>query len=128
MYRRIALALSASLLAAVAGAATLPSHLMLPEPDRAARGYVESWVVNIELTGDELKGMEPCRKILAERGYEPTLSKTATSASPTLHFKIAGHKAYAQASTEADDAVVALQQAKCSGTLSWTVSNKVARP
>lgn len=126
----LALALSASLLAAAAatGAATLPSHLMLPEPERAARGYVESWVFNIELTGDELSGMEPCRKILAERGFTPTLSKTATTASPALHFKIAGHKAYAQASTEADDALAALQQAKCSGTLSWNVAGKSARP
>ncbi|SDH08278.1 MULTISPECIES: hypothetical protein [unclassified Duganella] len=128
MYRRIALALSASLLALAASAATLPSHLMLPEPERAARGYVESWVFNIELTGDELNGMEPCRKILAERGFAPTLSKTANSSSPALHFRIAGHKAYAQASTEADDTLAALQQAKCSGTLSWNVSGKVARP
>nr|WP_315255460.1 hypothetical protein [uncultured Duganella sp.] len=128
MFRRIALALSASLLAAVAGAATLPSKLMLPEPERAARGYVESWVFNIELTGDELNGMEPCRKILAERGFAPTLSRTATTASPALHFKIAGHKLYAQASSEADDALLALQQARCSGALSWTVSGKMARP
>ncbi|WP_432382351.1 hypothetical protein [Duganella sp. P38] len=128
MYRRIALALSASLLAAAAGAATLPSHLMLPEPERAARGYVESWVLNIELTGDELSGMEPCRKILAERGFAPALSKTANSASPALHFKIAGHKDYAQASTEADDTLAALQQARCSGTLGWTVTNKTRRP
>ena len=132
MLRPISLALSASLLVAAAvssaSAATLPSHLMLPEPERAARGYVESWVFNIELTGDELSGMEPCRKILAERGFAPTLSKTATTASPALHFKIAGHKAYAQASTEADDALVALQQAKCSGTLSWNVAGKSARP
>jgi hypothetical protein len=130
MYHRLALACSASLLAAAAGAAntTLPSNLMLPEPDRAARGYVESWVFNIELTGDELKGMEPCRKILAERGFAPTLSKTATSASPALHFKIAGHKNYAQASSEADDALAAIQQAKCAGVLSWTVTNKMARP
>ncbi|MYM35643.1 hypothetical protein GTP38_15015 [Duganella sp. FT94W] len=128
MLRRIALALSASLLAGVASAATLPSNLMLPEPERAARGYVESWVFNIELTGDELNGMEACRKILAERGFAPTLSKTATTAAPSLHFKIVGHKAYAQASTEADDTLAALQQAKCSGTLSWTVSAKAARP
>jgi len=128
MFRRIALALSVTLLATAAGAATLPSHLMLPEPERAARGYVESWVFNIELTGEELSGMEPCRKILTERGFAPTLSKTATSASPALHFKIAGHKAYAQASSEADDTLAALQQARCSGALSWTVSNKMSRP
>lgn len=128
MSRRIALALSASLLAAAAGAATLPSHLMLPEPERAARGYVERWVFNIELTGEELNGLEPCRKILAERGFAPTLSKTATSASPALHFRIAGHKAYAQASTEADDTLAALRQARCSGTLNWTVTNQMARP
>lgn len=128
MYRHIALALSASLLAAAAGAATLPSNLMLPEPERAARGYVESWVFNIELTGEELKGMEPCRKILADRGFAPTLSKTATTASPALHFKISGHKAYAQASADADDALAALQQAKCSGTLSWNVATRAARP
>lgn len=126
MLRRIALALSALPLAAAA--ATLPSQLMLPEPERAARGYVESWVFNIELTGDELSGMEPCRKILAERGFAPTLSKTASTASPALHFKIAGRKAYAQASAEADDALAALQQAKCSGTLSWNVAGKSARP
>jgi hypothetical protein len=128
MYRRIALALGASLLAAAASAVTLPSNLMLPEPDRAARGYVESWVFSIELTGDELTGMEACRKILTERGFMPTLSKTATSASPALHFKIAGHKEYAQASTEADDALAAVQQAKCPGTLSWSVTSKPARP
>src|SRR3954468_15175253 len=99
MFRRIAcaLALSAPLLA---NAATLPSNLMLPEPARAARGYVESWVFSIEIESNQLTGMEACRKILTERGFLPTLSKTASSADPALHFKVAGRKAYAQASTE----------------------------
>lgn len=129
MYRRIALALSATLLSAAAGAAaiTVPSNLMLPEADRAARGYVESWIFSIELEGEELTGMNACRKILTERGFAPTLSKTASSALPALHFKISGQKEYAQASTEADDALVAVQQAKCKGTLSWTVTSKPAR-
>ena len=126
MYRRIALALSATLLAAAASAATLPSNLMLPEPDRAARGYVESWIFSIDLEGEELTGMNACRKILAERGFAPTLSKTASSALPALHFKISGQKEYAQASSEADDALAAVQQAKCKGVLTWTVTSKPA--
>jgi hypothetical protein len=78
---------------------------MLPEPALAARGYVESWVFSIEIESAELKGIEACRKILVERGFLPTLSKTASSASPDLHFKIAGAKAYAQASADADAAL-----------------------
>ncbi|NYE62424.1 hypothetical protein FHW58_003639 [Duganella sp. 1224] len=127
MYRRIALALSATLLAAAAGAATLPSNLMLPEPERAARGYVESWIFAIDLEGEELTGMNPCRQILADHGFAPTLSRTASSAIPTLHFKISGQKEYAQASSEADDVLAAVQQAKCKAVLSWTVTSKPAR-
>jgi hypothetical protein len=128
MFRRIALALASSAcLLATASAATLPSDLMLPEPDRAARGYVESWIFSIELESDELTGMAACRKILTERGFMPTLSKTASSALPALHFKVSGHKEYAQASTEADDALLAVQQAKCPGTLTWSVISKPAR-
>ncbi len=120
------LASSAMLLAATAGAATLPSDLMVPEPARAARGYVESWVFSIDLESAELTGMEACRKILGERGFAPTLSRTASSSEPTLHFKIAGRKTYAQASVEADHALQAVQQAKCSGTLSWAVTSQPA--
>jgi hypothetical protein len=127
MFRRIALALSATLLSAAAGAATVPSNLMLPEPDRAARGYVESWIFTVDIEADELTGLAPCRKILTERGFAPTLSKTASSASPTLHFKVSGRKEYAQASIEADDALLAVQQAKCPGTLTWSVISKPAR-
>jgi hypothetical protein len=128
MLHRIArtLVLSASLLAAAAGAATLPSNLMLPEPARAARGYVESWVFSIEIESSELTGMDACRKIMAERGFLPTLSKTASSADPALHFKIAGRKAYARASTEADETLQAVQQAKCPGTLTWAVISQPA--
>jgi hypothetical protein len=131
MFHRIAraLALSASLLAAAtsAGAATLPSDLMLPEPARAARGYVESWVFSIEIESNQLTGMDACRKILTERGFLPTLSKTASSADPALHFKIAGRKTYAQASTEADDTLLAVQQARCPGTLTWAVTSQSAQ-
>lgn len=124
-----ALALSASLLAATAAigaTVTLPSDLMLPEPARAARGYVESWVLSIEIEANELTGMEACRKILTERGFLPTLSRTASSADPALHFKIAGRKAYAQASVDADHALQAVQQAKCAGTLTWAVTSQPA--
>lgn len=130
IHRRIALLLSATLLAAaatvapIATAATLPSDLMLPEPALAARGYAESWVFSIEIESDELKGIEACRKILAERGFLPTLSKTASSASPDLHFKIAGAKSYSQASTDADAALQAIQQAGCGGAMTWTVASK----
>ena len=126
MYRRTAhaLVLGASLLAGAAGAVTLPSDLMLPEPGRAARGYVESWVFSIEIESDQLKGMDACRKILTERGMTPTLSKTASSEWPSLHFKVSGRKEYAQASTEADDTLKAIQQAKCPGSLTWNVTDK----
>ncbi|SHN15792.1 hypothetical protein SAMN05192549_10523 [Duganella sacchari] len=128
MYRHIALLLNTALLAGAAGAATLPTDLMLPEPERAARGYVESWVFSIEIESDKLTGMDACRKLLTERGFVPTLSKTASSASPSLHFKIAGHKEYAQSNKEADDVLAAVQQAKCPGTLSWSVTSRQARP
>ena len=124
IYRRIAFVLSATLLANIASAATLPSDLMLPEPALAARGYVESWVFSIEIESSELKGIEACRKILAERGFLPTLSKTASSASPDLHFKIGAAKSYLQASTDADVALQAIQQASCSGAMTWTVTSK----
>jgi CheY-like chemotaxis protein len=128
MLHRIArtLLLSGALLAGAAGAATLPSDLMLPEPGRAARGYVESWIFSIELESTELTGIEACRKILSERGFLPTLSKTASSSDPALHFKVAGRKAYAQASVEADHALQAVQQAKCVGTLTWSVTSQPA--
>lgn len=127
MYRRIALALSAAMLASAAQAVTLPSNLMLPEPERAARGYVESWVLTIALETENLAGTDVCRKILSDRGFKPTLSKTASTAMPALHFKISGSKEYAQASTEADDALQAVQQAKCAGSLSWKVESKPVR-
>jgi len=131
MFHRIArtLALSAYLLAAsaAAGAATLPSNLMLPEPARAARGYVESWIFSIEIESNQLTGMEACRKILTERGFLPTLSKTASSADPVLHFKIAGRKVYAQASIEADETLQAVREAKCPGTLTWAVTSQSAQ-
>ncbi|NVM76497.1 hypothetical protein FHW83_002292 [Duganella sp. SG902] len=126
MFRRTAL-LIATLLAGAAHAATLPSDLMLPVPERAARGYVESWVFSIEIESDKLTGMDACRKILTERGFTPTLSKTASTAVPALHFKVSGRKEYAQASTEADDTLAAVRQAQCPGTLSWNVSVKQGR-
>lgn len=126
MIRRTALLIAASL-AGAAHAATLPSDLMLPVPERAARGYVESWVFSIEIESDKLTGMDACRKILTERGFVPTLSKTASTSMPSLHFKVSGRKEYAQASTEADDTLAAVQQANCPGTLSWNVSVKQAR-
>ena len=126
MFRRTAL-LIATLLAGSAHAATLPSDLMLPEPERAAHGYVESWVFSIEIETDKLAGLDACRKILSERGFAPTLSKTASTAAPTLHFKVSARKEYAQASSEADDTLAAVQQAKCPGTLSWNVSARQAR-
>ena len=126
MFRRTAL-LIATLLAGSAHAPTLPSDLMLPEPERAAHGYVESWVFSIEIETDKLAGLDACRKILSERGFAPTLSKTASTAVPTLHFKVSARKEYAQASSEADDTLAAVQQAKCPGTLSWNVSARQAR-
>jgi len=131
MFHRItrALVLGASLLAAGAANAanvTLPSDLMLPESARAARGYVESWVFSIELEAGASTGIEACRKILGERGFQPTLSKTASSADPSLHFKLTGRKVYAQASVEADQTLQAVRQAKCAGTLSWAVTSQPA--
>lgn len=125
MYRLITL--GAAMLAGAVQAATLPSDLMLPVPERAARGYVESWVFSIEIESEKLNGMDACRKILNERGFQPALSRTASSSAPSLHFKVAGRKEYAQASSEADDTLAAVQQAKCPGTLSWNVSAKQAR-
>lgn len=127
MFRRIALALSASLLAAAAHAATLPSNLMLPEPERAQRGYAESWIFSIELASDQLTGLDVCQKILSEHGFQPVLSKSANSTTPSLYFKVTGRKEYAQASTEADDTLAAVRQAKCPGTLTWNVVSKPAR-
>jgi hypothetical protein len=40
---------------------------------------------------------------------------------------VSGRKEYAQASSEADDTLAAVQQAKCPGTVSWNVSAKQAR-
>jgi hypothetical protein len=125
MYRLITL--GAAMLAGAVQAATVPSDLMLPEPERAARGYVESWVLSIEIESEKLNGMDACRKLLAERGFQPVLSKTASTTAPALHFKVTGRKEYAQASSEADDTLAAVQQAKCPGTLSWNVSAKQAR-
>lgn len=125
MYRLITL--GAAVLAGAVQAATLPSDLMLPVPERAARGYVESWVFSIEIESDKLNGMDACRKILSERGFQPVLSKTASTAAPSLHFKVAGRKEYAQASGEADDTLAAVRQAGCPGTLRWNVSVKQAR-
>ena len=116
--------LAASLLGANAGAVTLPSHLMLPDPVLAARGVAERFVFSIKLESLDLKGIEPCRQILTERGFMAVLSKTASSTMPDLHFKIEGAKEYAQTSEEADQALSAVQRAKCAGTLSWTVTSK----
>ena len=134
MYRRLvssavpaavrAALLAASMFAAHAGAATLPSNLMLPDPVLAARGVAERWVFSIKLESFDLKGLEPCRQILVERGYAPVLSKTASSTMPELHFKIEGSKEYPLASEEADQALSAVAQAKCTGTLAWTVTSK----
>ena len=136
MYRRLvssvasaivrAALLAVPVLAANAGAATLPSNLMLPDPVLAARGVAERWVFSIKLESFDLKGLEPCRQILAERGYAPVLSKTASSTMPELHFKIEGSKEYPLASEEADRALSAVVQAKCTGTLAWTVTSKPA--
>jgi len=116
--------LAASVFAASAGAATLPSNLMLPDPVLAARGVAERWVFSIKLESFDLKGLEPCRQILAERGYAPMLSKTASSTMPELHFKIEGSKEYPLATEEADDTLAAVVRAKCAGTLAWTVTSK----
>ncbi len=130
MYRRFvssivrAALLAASALAAHAGAATLPSNLMLPDPVLAARGVAERWVFSVKLESIDLKGIEPCRRILAERGYAPVLSKTASSTMPDLHFKIEGTKEYPLASEEADETLSAVVRAGCTGTLAWTVTSK----
>ena len=116
--------LAASVFVANAGAATLPSNLMLPDPELAARGVAERWVFGIKLESIDLKGIEPCRRILAERGYAPVLSKTASSTLPDLHFKIEGAKEYPLASEEADETLSAVVRAKCTGTLAWTVTSK----
>ncbi|WP_332854584.1 hypothetical protein [Duganella sp. S19_KUP01_CR8] len=124
MLRLIAttLLLSAPLMAA---AATLPSDLMRPEPEQAARGIAVNWEFRIEVESDQLKDIEPCRKVLAERGFYPLLSKTASSSTPALHFKIVGAKQYPQADIDADAALEAIQRAKCPATLTWTVESKV---
>jgi hypothetical protein len=131
MYRRLSLAalfattVVAATNAIAANAATLPSNLMLPDADLATHGIVERWVLNIKLEASDLKGIEPCRQVLAARGFAPVLSKLATSARPELHFKIEGNKEYAQASVDADEALAAVQQAQCKGALSWAV---IAKP
>ncbi|SEN53988.1 hypothetical protein SAMN05428959_102309 [Duganella sp. CF517] len=116
--------LAAAAFAANAGAATLPSNLMLPDPVLAARGVAERWVFGIKLESLDLKGLEPCRQILVERGYAPVLSKTASSTMPELHFKIEGSKEYPLATEEADDTLAAVVRARCTGTLAWTVTSK----
>lgn len=123
MLRQFAstLLLSAPLMAA---AATVPSDLMRPVPEEAARGYAVNWLLKIELESDRLNDIEPCRKILADRGFFPLLSKTASSATPQLHFKIAGVKQYEQADADADAALAAIQHADCPATLSWTVESQ----
>jgi hypothetical protein len=134
MYRRTVRAIArAALLAAMslsasAGAATLPSQLMLPDPELAARGVVERWVFSIRLESLDLKGIEPCRRILAERGFAPVLSKTASSTMPDLHFKIEGAREYPLASEDADQALAAVGAARCAGSLSWTVTSKPLPP
>jgi hypothetical protein len=126
MYRRLTLAAVLAAAAVVnASAATLPSHLMLPDPDLAEHGVVERWVLNIKLESTDLKAIEPCRQQLAAHGFAPVLSKTATSAMPELHFKLEGNKEYAQASADADESLAAVQQAQCKGALSWAVTAKV---
>lgn len=123
MSRQIvsALLLCAPLMAA---AATVPSDLMRPVPEEAARGYAVNWLLKIELESDNLNDIEPCRKLLADRGFFPLLSKTASSAMPQLHFKIAGVKQYEQADADADAALAAIQHAACPAVLTWTVESK----
>ncbi len=124
MLRQLAstLLLSVPLMAA---AATLPSDLMRPVPEQAARGIAVSWEFRIEVESEQLKDIEPCRKVLAERGFSPLLSKTASSGAPALHFKLVGAKQYPQADIDADAALAAIQQAQCPATLTWTVESKV---
>jgi hypothetical protein len=121
MYRRLTLAAVLAATVASASAATLPSQLMLPDPDLAEHGVVERWVLNIKLESTDLKAIEPCRQQLAAHGFAPVLSKTATSAMPELHFKLEGNKEYAQASSDADDALAAVQQAQCKGAVTAKV-------
>ena len=125
MYRRLSLAALLACTLATASAATLPSNLMLPDPGRAVHGIVERWTLTIRLESDDLKALTPCRQVLAERGFAPVLSKMASSNRPQLHFKIEGNKEYEQATTEADDALAAVQQAGCKAPVSWAV---VAKP
>lgn len=108
----------------MAAAGTVPSDLMRPVPEEAARGYAVNWLLKIELESDQMTDIEPCRKILAERGFYPMLSKTASSATPLLHFKIAGTRQYEQADADADAALAAVQHAACPGSLTWTVESK----
>ncbi|MYN20377.1 hypothetical protein GTP81_26910 [Rugamonas sp. FT107W] len=124
MSRQIvsALLLCAPLMASAA--TTVPSDLMRPVPEEAARGYAVNWLLKIELESEQLNDIEPCRKVLAERGFLPTLSKTASSAMPQLHFKIAGTKQYEQADADADAALAAIQHAACPAVLTWTVESK----
>ena len=125
MYRRLSLAALLALTLANASAATLPSNLMLPDPDLATHGIVERWTLTIRLESDDLKAITPCRQVLADRGFAPVLSKMASSTRPQLHFKIEGNKEYTQATTEADDALAAVQQAGCKTSVNWAV---VAKP
>jgi hypothetical protein len=125
MYRRIFAGLLLSGAAALAGAVTLPSDLMRPTPALAVRGYAERWMFSIEIESDDGAGIERCGKILAAHGLLQTLSKTASSADPVLHFKLSSNKEYAQADTEADDVLFAVQHANCPGRLTWTVASKL---
>ncbi len=125
MYRRIFAGLLLSGTAVLAGAATLPSDLMRPSPALAVRGYAERWDFSIEIESDDGAGIERCGKIFAAHGLPQTLSKTASSADPALHFKLSGRKEYAQADTEADDVLAAVQRANCPGRLTWTVASKL---
>ena len=125
MYRRIFAGLLLSGVAVLAGAATLPSDLMRPTPALAMRGYAERWMFSIEIESDDGAGIERCGKILAARGLLQTLSKTASSADPVLHFKVTASKEYAQADSEADDTLSAVQHANCPGKLRWTVASKL---
>lgn len=120
----LAAVLMTAALGAAAQAATVPSNLMLPDPTLASHGVVERWVLNIKLEATDLKALEPCRALLAQHGFAPVLSKTATSTMPELHFKIEGNKEYAQASTDADEALAAVQGARCGGALSWAVTSR----
>ena len=124
MYRRIFAGLLLSGAAVVASAATLPSDLMRPTPSLAVRGYAERWMFSIEIESDDGAGIDRCGKILGAHGLLQTVSKTASSADPALHFKLTASKEYAQADTEADDVLAAVQQAKCPGKLTWTVASK----